>query len=123
MDKEEVAPSTVTIKAKIEVVKEIREALTPTQVEIFEKTCFGHWLGVGLKKNSQLLIHTLLTCMVDGKANELSFLVLALFEGRLSKSRDTKILMSSDPLAKVGDEAVHKVLGDRMERAATTLLA
>ncbi|GJR92654.1 phospholipase-like protein [Tanacetum coccineum] len=76
MDKEEAAPPTVTIKAKIEVVKEIREALTPTQVEIFEKTCFGHWLGVGLKKNSQLLIHTLLTCMVDGKENELSFLVL-----------------------------------------------
>ncbi|GJY11808.1 phospholipase-like protein, partial [Tanacetum coccineum] len=69
-------PPTVTIKAKIEVVKEIREALTPTQVKIFEETCFGHWLGVGLKKNSQLLIHTLLTCMVDGKANELSFLVL-----------------------------------------------
>ncbi|GJW20308.1 phospholipase-like protein [Tanacetum coccineum] len=72
----EISPPTVTIKAKIEVVKEIREALTPTQVEIFEKTCFGHWLGVGLKKNSQLLIHTLLTCMVDGKENELSFLVL-----------------------------------------------
>ncbi|GKC51702.1 hypothetical protein Tco_1074447 [Tanacetum coccineum] len=67
---------TVTIKAKIDVVKEIREALTPTQVEIFEKTCFGHWLHVGLKKNNQPLIHTLLTCMVDGKANELSFLVL-----------------------------------------------
>ncbi|GJU41535.1 RNA-directed DNA polymerase, eukaryota [Tanacetum coccineum] len=71
-----VCKPTVTIKAKIDVVKEIREALTPTQVEIFEKTCFGHWLDVGLKKNSQLLIHTLLTCMVDGKANELSFLVL-----------------------------------------------
>ncbi|GJU52068.1 phospholipase-like protein [Tanacetum coccineum] len=75
MDKE-ASPPTVTIKAKIDVVKVIREALTPTQVEIFEKTCFGHWLDVGLKKNSQLLIHTLLTCMVDGKANELSFLVL-----------------------------------------------
>ncbi|GKA48952.1 hypothetical protein Tco_0741910 [Tanacetum coccineum] len=75
MDKE-ASPPTVTIKAKIDVVKEIREALTPTQVEIFEKTCFGNWLDVGLKKNSQLLIHTLLTCMVDGKANELSFLVL-----------------------------------------------
>nr|GEV81079.1 hypothetical protein [Tanacetum cinerariifolium] len=67
---------TGTIKAKTDVFKEIREALTPTQVEIFDKTCFEHWLGVGLKKNSQLLIHTQLTCMVDGKANELSFLVL-----------------------------------------------
>ncbi|GJU10593.1 phospholipase-like protein [Tanacetum coccineum] len=73
---QELKPPTVTIKAKIDVVKEIREALTPTQVEIFEKTCFGHWLGVGLKKNSQLLIHTVLACMVEGKANELLFLVL-----------------------------------------------
>ncbi|GKC45262.1 hypothetical protein Tco_1062984 [Tanacetum coccineum] len=45
MDKEAAAP-TITIKAKIDVVKEIREALTPTQVEIFEKTCFGHWLNI-----------------------------------------------------------------------------
>ncbi|GKF07174.1 hypothetical protein Tco_0041398, partial [Tanacetum coccineum] len=33
---------------------------------------------------------------------------------------DTKIPQSSDPPIKVGDEAVHKELGDRMERAATT---
>ncbi|GJU06823.1 hypothetical protein Tco_1123253 [Tanacetum coccineum] len=33
---------------------------------------------------------------------------------------DTKIPQSSGPLVKVGDEAVHKELGDRMERAATT---
>nr|GEU74830.1 hypothetical protein [Tanacetum cinerariifolium] len=38
MDKKAVAP-TVTIKAKINVVKEICEALTATQVEIFEKIC------------------------------------------------------------------------------------
>ncbi|GJT77407.1 hypothetical protein Tco_1044132 [Tanacetum coccineum] len=34
--------------------------------------------------------------------------------------RDTKIPQSSGPPKKVGDEAVHKMLGDRMERAATT---
>ncbi|GJY10880.1 putative ribonuclease H-like domain-containing protein, partial [Tanacetum coccineum] len=33
---------------------------------------------------------------------------------------DTKIPQSSGPPEKVGDEAVHKELGDRMERAATT---
>ncbi|GJX31968.1 ribonuclease H-like domain-containing protein [Tanacetum coccineum] len=37
--------------------------------------------------------------------------------------RDTKIPQSSVPLKKVGDEAVHKEFGDKMERAATTLLA
>ncbi|GKB74391.1 putative ribonuclease H-like domain-containing protein [Tanacetum coccineum] len=36
------------------------------------------------------------------------------------RGRDTKIPQSSSPLEKVGDEAVHKELGDRMERAATT---
>ncbi|GKC65409.1 hypothetical protein Tco_1098007, partial [Tanacetum coccineum] len=36
------------------------------------------------------------------------------------RGRDTKIPQSGGPLEKVGDEAVHKELGDRMERAATT---
>ncbi|GJU83217.1 hypothetical protein Tco_1285582, partial [Tanacetum coccineum] len=49
--------------------------------------------------------------------------------GRISESKtsrhvkrgwDTKIPQSSGPPIKVGDEAVHKELGDRMERAATT---
>ncbi|GJR80379.1 putative nucleotidyltransferase, ribonuclease H [Tanacetum coccineum] len=36
------------------------------------------------------------------------------------RGRDTKIPQSGGPPKKVGDEAVHKELGDRMERAATT---
>ncbi|GKF32995.1 hypothetical protein Tco_0106195, partial [Tanacetum coccineum] len=36
------------------------------------------------------------------------------------RGRDTKIPQSGGPLKKVGDEAVHKDLGDRMEMAATT---
>nr|GEX54449.1 phospholipase-like protein [Tanacetum cinerariifolium] len=66
----------ITIKAIIgATVKEIREALTETQVQIFKKTCLGHWIDISLKRNNQLLIHTLLTCMVDSVANGLSFLV------------------------------------------------
>ncbi|GJS92563.1 putative ribonuclease H-like domain-containing protein [Tanacetum coccineum] len=38
----------------------------------------------------------------------------------VQRGRDTKIPQSSGPPVKVGDEAVHKELGDRMERAATT---
>ncbi|GJU57696.1 transposable element [Tanacetum coccineum] len=38
----------------------------------------------------------------------------------VKRGRDTKITQSSSPLIKVGDEAVHKELGDSMERAATT---
>ncbi|GKD94626.1 hypothetical protein Tco_1374463, partial [Tanacetum coccineum] len=38
----------------------------------------------------------------------------------VKRGRDTKIPQSSGPLVKFGDEAVHKELGDRMKRAATT---
>ncbi|GJT39011.1 retrovirus-related pol polyprotein from transposon TNT 1-94 [Tanacetum coccineum] len=38
----------------------------------------------------------------------------------VKRSRDTKIPQSSGPPVKVGDEAVHKELGDIMERAAIT---
>ncbi|GJR01584.1 putative ribonuclease H-like domain-containing protein [Tanacetum coccineum] len=39
---------------------------------------------------------------------------------KIKRGRDTKIPQSSGPLKKVGDEAIHKEMGDRMERAATT---
>ncbi|GJZ03227.1 hypothetical protein Tco_0521188 [Tanacetum coccineum] len=39
---------------------------------------------------------------------------------RAKRGRDTKIPQSSGPSKKVGDEAVHKELGDRVERATTT---
>ncbi|GKB10909.1 hypothetical protein Tco_0844832 [Tanacetum coccineum] len=38
----------------------------------------------------------------------------------VKRGRDTKIPQSSGPPIKVGDEAVHKELGDIIERAATT---
>ncbi|GKA39515.1 putative ribonuclease H-like domain-containing protein [Tanacetum coccineum] len=38
----------------------------------------------------------------------------------VKRGLDTKIPQSSSPPIKVGDEAVHKELGDRMERAVTT---
>ncbi|GJU54458.1 hypothetical protein Tco_1228172 [Tanacetum coccineum] len=39
---------------------------------------------------------------------------------QIKRGQDTKIPQSSTPLKKVGDEAVHKELGNRIERAATT---
>ncbi|GJS12874.1 putative reverse transcriptase domain-containing protein, partial [Tanacetum coccineum] len=48
------------------------------------------------------------------------FLGNKLIPWHVKRGRDTKIPQSSGPLVKVGDEAVHKELGDRMERAATT---
>ncbi|GJR89701.1 hypothetical protein Tco_0213712 [Tanacetum coccineum] len=38
----------------------------------------------------------------------------------VKRGRDTKIPQSSGPPIKVGNEAIHKELGDRIERAATT---
>ncbi|GKD65101.1 hypothetical protein Tco_1307209, partial [Tanacetum coccineum] len=38
----------------------------------------------------------------------------------VKRGRDAKIPQSSGPPVKVGDEAVHKELGDSTERAATT---
>ncbi|GJU52350.1 ribonuclease H-like domain-containing protein [Tanacetum coccineum] len=38
----------------------------------------------------------------------------------IKRGQDTKIPQSGGPPVKVGDEAVHRELGDRMERAATT---
>ncbi|GJX61346.1 ribonuclease H-like domain-containing protein [Tanacetum coccineum] len=43
-----------------------------------------------------------------------------LVKENLIRGQDTKIPQSGGPPIKVGDEAVHKELGDRMERAATT---
>ncbi|GKA78908.1 putative ribonuclease H-like domain-containing protein [Tanacetum coccineum] len=42
------------------------------------------------------------------------------FSRHVKRGQDTKIPQSSGPPVMVGDEAVHKELGDRMERAATT---
>ncbi|GJY76506.1 hypothetical protein Tco_0481622 [Tanacetum coccineum] len=41
---------------------------------------------------------------------------------QVKRGRDTKLPQSGGPLKKVGDEAVHKELGDRMERVATIAL-
>nr|GFD36768.1 hypothetical protein [Tanacetum cinerariifolium] len=39
---------------------------------------------------------------------------------KFKRGQDTKVPQSGGPPKKVGDEAVHKELGDRMERAITT---
>ncbi|GJT69787.1 hypothetical protein Tco_1029073 [Tanacetum coccineum] len=57
-----------------------------------------------------------LTCLVTKATSDESML----WHRHVKRGRDTKIPQSSGPPVKVGDEAVHKELGDRMERAATT---
>ncbi|GJS34569.1 retrovirus-related pol polyprotein from transposon TNT 1-94 [Tanacetum coccineum] len=56
-----------------------------------------------------------------GQAKHIEYLMLKTSPLKhVKRGRDTKIPQSSGPPVKVGDEAVHKELGDRMERAATT---
>ncbi|GKD96262.1 putative ribonuclease H-like domain-containing protein, partial [Tanacetum coccineum] len=70
-----------------------------------------------IKIHTYLNVADLLTKACD--VSRFNFLVASIGK----KGRDTKIPQSGGPLIKFGDEAVHKELGDRMERAATTVLA
>ncbi|GJR44607.1 putative ribonuclease H-like domain-containing protein [Tanacetum coccineum] len=57
---------------------------------------------------------------IDTEHNVADLLTKGFDAGRhVKRGRDTKIPQSSGPPIKVGDEAVHKELGNRMERAAT----
>ncbi|GJY29060.1 hypothetical protein Tco_0404827 [Tanacetum coccineum] len=58
---------------------------------------------------------------IDTEHNVANLLIKGFDAGRhVKRGRDTKIPQFSGPPVKVGDEAVHKELGDKMERAATT---
>ncbi|GJR47743.1 putative ribonuclease H-like domain-containing protein [Tanacetum coccineum] len=59
--------------------------------------------------------------VVESLAKHIKYLMLKASPLKhVKRGRNTKIPQSSGPPIKVGDEAVHKELGDRMERAATT---
>ncbi|GJZ74695.1 putative ribonuclease H-like domain-containing protein [Tanacetum coccineum] len=58
----------------------------------------------------------------DSKSTTGDLLTKGFNAGRpVKRGRDTKIPQSSGPPVEVGDEAVHKELSDRMERASTTV--
>ncbi|GKF02772.1 hypothetical protein Tco_0029695, partial [Tanacetum coccineum] len=67
-----------------------------------------------VKIHTDLNVTYLLTKAFD--VSRFNFLVASIGK----RGRDTKIPQSGGPPIKVGDEAVHKELGDRMERAAIT---
>ncbi|GJR55284.1 putative ribonuclease H-like domain-containing protein [Tanacetum coccineum] len=71
-----------------------------------------------IKVHSDHNVADLLTKAFD--VSRLSILSICQTPRQIKRGRDTKIPQSSGPPEKVGDEAVHKELGDRMERAATT---
>ncbi|GJR68141.1 putative ribonuclease H-like domain-containing protein [Tanacetum coccineum] len=87
-----------------------------------------HFIRDSYKKRliQVIKIHTdhnvvdLLTKAFDAKNIEYMKRVKSQTPRQAKRGRDTKIPQSGGPPEKVGDEAVHKELGDRMERAATT---
>ncbi|GJW42137.1 hypothetical protein Tco_0070936 [Tanacetum coccineum] len=108
------------------------------KIEVYNWSCqfweicgskVGQWLGVGRGQN-----YGLVGCRGGGglmSTTKLNMWVAAIdviqcvkrnkkTSSHVKRGRDTKIPQSSGPPVKVGDEAVHKELGDRMERAATT---
>ncbi|GKD18421.1 putative reverse transcriptase domain-containing protein [Tanacetum coccineum] len=77
----------------------------------------------GVMQKAQNIYWKLYQLDIESKITLLS-LALNIFRLRYEwtskRGRDTKIPQSGGPPIKVGDEVVHKELGDRMERAATT---
>ncbi|GKB46259.1 putative ribonuclease H-like domain-containing protein [Tanacetum coccineum] len=56
----------------------------------------------------------------DGDADDVDVHLYRSMIRHVKRGRDTKIPQSSGPFVKVGDETVHKELGNRMERGVTT---
>ncbi|GKA75992.1 reverse transcriptase domain-containing protein, partial [Tanacetum coccineum] len=76
----------------------------------------------GVAENVFVKVEICLLHLVGGVADDKQIEYLKLNASPLKhvkRGRDTKIPQSSGPPVKVGDEAIHKELGDRMERAAT----
>ncbi|GJR67452.1 hypothetical protein Tco_0013517 [Tanacetum coccineum] len=78
------------------------------------------WVWRPIKPNSASITLKIYD-YVDVRGRFSKFLSLeALFEGRPIMSICSQVWMEGYDISKVGDDAVHKELGDRMERAATT---
>ncbi|GJW03110.1 putative ribonuclease H-like domain-containing protein [Tanacetum coccineum] len=92
---------------------ETHKALTKDEdCEDVDVHLYSDYAGASLDRKSTT--GDLLTKAFD--VSRFNFLVASIGK----RGRDTKIPQSGGPPIKVGDEAVHKELGDRMERAATT---
>ncbi|GJT66395.1 putative ribonuclease H-like domain-containing protein [Tanacetum coccineum] len=91
----------------------------------FIRDCYDKKLIQVVKIHTDHNFADLLTKALDvgriSTARHIEYLcVMSQTPRQIKRGRDTKIPHSSGPPEKVGDEVVHKELGDRMERAATT---
>ncbi|GJY43084.1 putative ribonuclease H-like domain-containing protein, partial [Tanacetum coccineum] len=84
------------------------------------KPTLGLWL-ISWQCKKQTMVTTS-TSVAEYVVAASCYLLTKGFDARryVKRGQDTKIPQSSGPPVKVGDEVVHKELGDRMERAATT---
>ncbi|GJR68724.1 putative ribonuclease H-like domain-containing protein [Tanacetum coccineum] len=71
-------------------------------------------------KSASTLVDLEKPLVKDGDANDVDVHLYRSMIRQAKRGQDTKVPQSGGPPIKVGDKAVHKELGDRMERAATT---
>ncbi|GKB54790.1 uncharacterized mitochondrial protein-like protein [Tanacetum coccineum] len=95
---------------------------SPFELEAFSDSDYA---GASLNRKSiiggcQFLGKRLISRQYRVKTAKVKHIECLVLSGSSLKSWDTKIPQSGGPPTKVGDEAVYKELGDRMERAATT---
>ncbi|GJT55094.1 ribonuclease H-like domain-containing protein [Tanacetum coccineum] len=81
----------------------------------------GGFVAFGGSTKGVIMLELALTGNPQQEAKHIEYMILNASPLKQAKiGQDTKIPQSSGPPEKVGDEAVHKELIDRMERAATT---
>ncbi|GKA71329.1 putative ribonuclease H-like domain-containing protein [Tanacetum coccineum] len=113
-------------ESTIYIVKNPKFHAKTKHIEIrhhFIRDSYKKWLTQVIKVHSDKNVADLLTKAFD-VSREANYVNMQSRMVRrtcnIKRGRDTKIPQSGGPPVKVGDEAVHKELGDRMERAATT---
>ncbi|GJW77512.1 putative ribonuclease H-like domain-containing protein [Tanacetum coccineum] len=101
----------------------IRDSYEKKEVNVFGQQflTFIHGLCINMDPHEFSHVYLVFSSVLVMDNNVADLLTKGFDAGRhIKRGRDTKIPQSSGPPEKVGDEVVHKELGDRMERAATT---
>ncbi|GJW06155.1 putative ribonuclease H-like domain-containing protein, partial [Tanacetum coccineum] len=122
MPASKLTPKTSHPRSYVDIKNSVRKQtwLPPSTTEA-EYTAAASCCGQVLWIQNQLLDYGYNFMNTVININNNNLLIKGFDAGRhVKRGRDTKIPQSSGPPVKVGDEVVHKELGDKMERAATT---
>ncbi|GKB31140.1 putative ribonuclease H-like domain-containing protein [Tanacetum coccineum] len=86
----------------------------------FELVAYTNSDYAGATQDRKSTTGDLLTKVLRRISTDMQRSVIEIDDTNFKRGQDTKVPQSGGPPKKVGDEAVHKELGDRMERATTT---